>query len=73
MSRPNQSHVAKIFGKRLTEALEWTGMSQQELAERTGLTPAAISQIVSGKREPLLSTVIRILEVIPIKFEKFIK
>lgn len=46
------------------------GMTQSDLAQKTGLTRAAVSQILSGKREPTLSTIIKILNVIPIKFEK---
>lgn len=48
-------------------------MSQTELADRAGLTRAAVSQIINGSRDPSLSTVIKILKVIPVKFEVLIK
>lgn len=58
------------FGKNLKEVMISLGMTQTDLAIRTGLTQAAISQVLSGKREPSLSTVIIILKVIPVKFER---
>lgn len=61
------------FGVNLKTILEWLGISQAKLSWHTGLTPAAISQIVNGKREPNLSTIIAILEVIPVSFEKLVK
>lgn len=47
-------------------------MSQSELAKRSGLTPAAISQIESGQREPSLSSILAIMKVIPVTFEKLV-
>ena len=70
MSRPNQSEIAKRFGKNLQSVMKNLDLTGASLSEKTGLTPAAISQILSGKREPLLSTVIRIMNVIPVSFER---
>lgn len=47
-------------------------MTQVELANKTGMTPAAVSQILNNIREPSVSTVVRILMVIPVKFEKLV-
>lgn len=63
----------KNFGKNLSRVMEALDMSQSELARRTNLTPAAISQIIHGEREPSLSTVCKILAVIPIPFERLVK
>jgi transcriptional regulator with XRE-family HTH domain len=49
------------------------GMSQSTLAEKAGITPAAVSQILSGARAPSLDTVIRVMTVIPISFERLMK
>jgi predicted transcriptional regulator len=73
MSRVNNAHISKTFGKNLSEVLKLLEMSACDLAERSNLTPACISQIVNGKREPTLSTVVKILEVIPVKFERLLK
>lgn len=61
------------FGRNLKEAMLALDMSQTELAQNAGLTPAAISQIISGKREPSLTTICLILRVIPIKFERLVR
>lgn len=58
------------FGTELKRILHSLEMTQSELAERTRLTPAAISQIIDGKREPSLSSIVKILKVIPVKFER---
>ena len=59
-----------MFGKELARIRMSLEMTAAELAHRTGLTPAAISQIESGKREPSLSSIVKILKAIPIKFER---
>ena len=63
----------KRFGKNLREIRENLDMSQAELASRSGLTPAAVSQIEAGIREPALSSVVKILNVIPVTFERLMK
>lgn len=40
------------------------GLSQAELASRSGLTPAAISQLENGQREPSFSTLVRLSEAL---------
>lgn len=60
------------FGRNLVSILKSLGMNQIELSNKTGLTPAAISQILSGEREPSLSSVVKILRVIPVKFERLV-
>lgn len=39
---------------RIKEILDEKGMSQQKLAEKTGLTAATISSIINGKSSPKL-------------------
>lgn len=56
--------------KNLLKLLKALDMSQAELAKRSGLTPSAISQIISGEREPSLSSIKAILKVIPVTFER---
>ena len=73
MTRPNNADISKRFAKNLREVMTALGMNQSTLSERTQLTQACISQILSGQREPLLSTVVKIMEVIPASFERLIK
>jgi transcriptional regulator with XRE-family HTH domain len=61
------------FGDNLLTVLAQLEMTQTELAEKSGLTQAAISQILAGKREPSLSSICAILNAIPIKFEKLVR
>lgn len=41
-----------MFASRLSLLLRQRGLSQRDLAEMVGLTPAAISRYVSGERKP---------------------
>lgn len=61
------------FGKNLDAVLKFIDMNQTELANRSGLTQTAISQIINGSREPQLSTICKILGVIPVSFERLVK
>jgi len=63
----------EYFGANLRKVLRSLDMTQTELAERSGLTQAAISQILDGKREPSLQTICKILEVIPTNFEWLVR
>ena len=65
----NLDHI----GMNLQRIMKALRMNQTELAKRTGLTQAAISQIVNNERAPSLPTIIKILEVIPIKFEDLVE
>lgn len=60
------------FGKNLKDILEYLEISQVEFAKKTGMTPAAISQLINGMREPSLSTICKILCALPVKFEKLV-
>ena len=63
----------EMFGQRLSKVLRTLQMSQSDLAKRSGLTQAAISQILSGKREPSLSSICAILQSVPVKFEFLVR
>ena len=63
----------KNIGRNLKFIMEALEINQSELAEKTGLTPAAISQIINGNRLPSLDSMVAILEVIPTNFERLCK
>jgi transcriptional regulator with XRE-family HTH domain len=48
------------FGTRLRTTRVGASLSQTDLAERAGLTPAAISQIEAGERLPAFNTLSRL-------------
>lgn len=61
------------FGKNLKIVINFLGITQIELSKKSGLTPAAISQIVNGERNVTLESLCKILSVIPVSFERLIK
>lgn len=61
------------FGKNLRHYLDLLKISQADFSEKSGLTEAAVSQIINGRREPNLESICRVLSVIPVKFEDMIK
>lgn len=61
------------FGKNLGEILEFLDCRQAEFARRVGCTQAAISQIVNGEREPSVATINKILEVLPVTYERLMR
>lgn len=63
----------KVFGKNLKEVMDFLEINQVELATKAGITQAAVSQILSGDREPSFGTIVKILNVIPVKFERLLK
>ena len=60
------------FGKNLKKIMDALDMDQTTLSEKTGLTQAAIYQLLNGIRDPSIHTIVKILKVIPVKFEKLI-
>ncbi len=63
----------KQFSKNLKEVVTTLGLNQAALAVRIGLTQAALSQLINGKRAPSFSTIIRILDAVPVTFERLLK
>jgi len=52
--------VCVAFGQRLRELRTEHGLSQDDLARRTGVHPTAIGRLERGGREPRLATILRI-------------
>lgn len=55
---------------RLREARERRLLTQEELAERTGLTQTTISRLETGKARPRLRTVRRLAEALRVRPEQ---
>ena len=56
--------MAATFGERLSELLKEKGMQQQALAQKAGVTEAAVSHYVKGDRVPRASVMARIAEAL---------
>ncbi len=65
--------IPENFGRNLGLILKQLEITQADFAERAILTPAAVSQIIDGKRLPSLDTVCRILAVLPVSFERMMR
>jgi transcriptional regulator with XRE-family HTH domain len=50
------------FGQRLRALRAERGISQDDLADRTGIHPTAIGRLERGLREPRLKTILRLAE-----------
>lgn len=55
-----KDEYAKAFGEHLKSLLEEKGMTQAELARRTGLTEPAVSRYIKGDRTPRIPQAYRI-------------
>jgi transcriptional regulator with XRE-family HTH domain len=53
-----RGEAARQFAERLRNTRERQKLTQSELGRRSGLSPAAISQLEAGLREPTFSTIV---------------
>jgi transcriptional regulator with XRE-family HTH domain len=56
--------MAATFGERLAALLKEKGMQQQALAQKAGVTEAAVSHYIKGDRVPRASVMARIAEAL---------
>lgn len=58
----------KLLGSRIKEIIKRNGISQEKLAEMVGIEPTALSNIVTGRNYPLLSTLDKLIKVLDINY-----
>ncbi len=56
----NEQQLMKVFGKRVAEVRKSRGVTQQQLAEATGMSVVAIAYIETGKRWARMGTLNKI-------------
>ena len=56
----------KAIGQRIKQAREAQGLTQEQLAERVGLSPSHISVIERGYKTPRLETFVEILNILKV-------
>jgi transcriptional regulator with XRE-family HTH domain len=61
------------FGGNVRRIRQTLGLTIAELAKKSKMTSAAISQIECGKRDPQLRSVISIAEALGVKLTKLLK
>jgi transcriptional regulator with XRE-family HTH domain len=55
------------FGTRLREAREHLGLTQEEVAQRSGVHVTEVSRMEGGKRDPKISTLRRLAKAVEVK------
>jgi ribosome-binding protein aMBF1 (putative translation factor) len=75
--RPTSSRMPCVspeeqFARNLRRRREAAGLSQQQLADRTGLHPTEISRLERAAREPRLGTMLRLARGLDIGIEKLV-
>lgn len=58
----NEQKLMRAFGKRVSEVRRSKGITQQQLAEMTGMSVVAIAYIETGKRWARLGTLSKIAQ-----------
>lgn len=58
----------QLLGKRIKEIIKRKGISQEKLAEMVGIEPTALSNIVTGRNYPLMSTLEKLRIVLDVSF-----
>jgi transcriptional regulator with XRE-family HTH domain len=59
------------FAGRLRELREQAGVTQQQLADRAGLTREGVAQLETGRREPAWRTVLALCQALEVSCEAF--
>ena len=58
-----------VFATRLVSQMKAIGLTQKELAQKVGVTEAAMSRYVNGERQPYLVTANRIAQVLGVHLQ----
>lgn len=58
----------KLLERRIKELIKQKDISQEKLAELVRIEPTALSNIVTGRNYPLMSTLEKILQVLEVDF-----
>jgi transcriptional regulator with XRE-family HTH domain len=58
--------VPGVLGRNLRRARKRAGLTQEEVAERSGVHATEVSRIEAGKRDPRISTMERLAEAVEV-------
>lgn len=65
--------MPQLSTDKLTKAMERAGLSQRQLALRSGVSQPAVNQILTGKRlDPSISTVARLADALGVGIESLL-
>jgi transcriptional regulator with XRE-family HTH domain len=60
------------YPEKLMNALEMRGMSQAQLAQKSGLSPSTISQMLAGNRRPYLDQAAKIARALGVTLDSLV-
>jgi DNA-binding XRE family transcriptional regulator len=74
---PTWSRIPRVspeeqFARNLRRLRHAAGLSQEQLADRTGLHPTEISRLERAAREPRLGTIVRLASGLGVRIEKLV-
>lgn len=64
---------AHNFGQEVKAIREFLGLSQVELARKAQITPAALSQLEKGSREPAIGSILRLSDALNVTTDRLLK
>jgi len=65
--RGEEQAVGEQFGRNLSEAREWEGLTQAELAERAAMPVREVVRLEQGHGCPRLDKVVRLADVVQVQ------
>jgi transcriptional regulator with XRE-family HTH domain len=66
MTRLSEAKQLKALGNRIATVRRERGVTQEQLAEKTGFTSITIGYIEQGRRSPRIATVFKIAECLKV-------
>ena len=73
MSRQSETKQLKALGNRIATVRRERGVTQEQLAEKTGFTSITIGYIEQGRRSPRIATVFKIAECLKVPVAELFK
>jgi transcriptional regulator with XRE-family HTH domain len=73
MSRQSEEKQLKALGNRIATVRRERGVTQEQLAEKTGFTSITIGYIEQGRRSPRIATVFKIAECLKVPVAELFK
>ncbi len=73
MSSTKESQYLTAFGKRVAEVRKSRGLTQEQLAEKAGLTPLTVGFIEQGRRWPRIITLHKLAKSLNVSVDELLK
>ena len=73
MTRQSEEKQLKALGNRIATVRRERGVTQEQLAEKTGFTSITIGYIEQGRRSPRIATVFKIAECLKVPVAELFK